>query len=80
MSTNTPTTQEGTDDEHNPHDDAVILDDGDADPWKGPFKERDKYGQLTGAAYLRCRACGVEALTGRKDAVRHREGCPHREE
>jgi len=46
-----------------------------SDVWKGPFPEYDKYGSLTGCSYVRCRDCGREVLTGRKDFASHRDGC-----
>lgn len=45
------------------------------DVYEGPFPEYDKYGNLTGCSYVRCRDCGIEPLTGRKEFVSHREGC-----
>jgi hypothetical protein len=45
------------------------------DPWEGPFPEYNKYGGLTGCSYVRCRDCGRETLTGRKDITSHRDGC-----
>jgi len=48
----------------------------EVDPWTGPFDERDKYGQPTGAAFVRCRECGVEVVTSADtDTVAHRDGC-----
>lgn len=55
------------------------LIDVDDDPWLGPFQEADKYGDPTGAAYVRCADCGVEVVTGDKDVATHREGCRHRD-
>ncbi|MFC6764182.1 hypothetical protein [Natrinema soli] len=55
-------------------EDAELLED-DADPWKGPFAEYDKYGQLTDAKFYRCRDCAREVVTGRKEFATHREGC-----
>ncbi|WMT10342.1 hypothetical protein NP511_22680 (plasmid) [Natrinema thermotolerans] len=55
---------------------AEILENDDVDPWKGPFHETDKYGQLTGAKYYRCRDCGREAHEDIDlDHVQHRDGC-----
>lgn len=55
-----------------------VLDDADADPWTGPFAEYDKYGELTGARYYRCRDCGVEVHEDiDREHVRHRDGCRH---
>lgn len=46
------------------------------DPWLGPFAEFDKYGEPTGAQYVRCRDCGVEAVTSiATDSVDHRANC-----
>ena len=48
----------------------------ESDPrWKGPFDERDKYGELTGARFVRCSACGVEVLAGETQHATHRDGC-----
>jgi hypothetical protein len=58
-------------------DHAKIVDDGDADPWNGPFSERDQYGQLTGARYVRCRDCGVEVVVGGAGPGIHGDDCPH---
>jgi hypothetical protein len=57
--------------------DGAELVDADAAPtWKGPFTEYDKYGQPTGAEYLRCRDCGVEVVTSvDTETVAHRDGC-----
>lgn len=59
---------------------AEILEGDDGDPWKGPFPEYTKYGTLTGSSYVRCRDCGLETLTGRKDFASHRDGCKHGDE
>lgn len=57
-------------------DGAEILEDDESDPWEGPFPETDKYGELTGERYYRCRSCGREALESiGRDAVGHRDGC-----
>jgi len=61
--------------ESSTHDGAEILESDDVDPFEGPFPEYDKYGALTGCSYVRCRDCGREALTGRKEYVTHRDGC-----
>jgi len=45
------------------------------DKWEGPFPEYDKYGNLTGCSYVRCRDCGREILTGRKEFASHRDNC-----
>jgi len=45
------------------------------DVYEGPFPEYDKYGNPTGCSYVRCRDCGREILTGRKDFATHRDGC-----
>lgn len=70
MSTNEPTTQEGTATETN-H--AVVVD--APARWEGPFAERGKYGELTGARYVRCSSCGVEVLAGEREHASHRGGC-----
>ncbi|ELZ01578.1 hypothetical protein C480_17872 [Natrialba aegyptia DSM 13077] len=56
-------------------DDAEILEPESDDPWKGPFPEFDKYGNPTGADYVRCRDCGREVIADRKSHVSHRDGC-----
>ena len=56
-------------------DGGEILDDAAPATWKGPFTEYDKYGEPTGARYVRCSACGVEVLTGDTEHARHRDGC-----
>jgi len=53
--------------------DCEVIESGDR--WKGPFPEYDKYGCLTGCSYVRCRDCGREVLTGRKEFATHRDGC-----
>lgn len=57
-------------------DGAEIIENDESDPWKGPFPETDKYGELTGEHYHKCRDCGREALEsiGREN-VPHRDGC-----
>jgi hypothetical protein len=57
----------------------IVDDDDDADPWNGPFSERDRYGQPTGARYVRCRSCGVEVLADHREAATHAGDCPHRD-
>jgi hypothetical protein len=57
-------------------DDAEVLDDDPADPWEGPHTEYDRYGHPTGAAYVRCRDCGIEVVTSTDtDRVKHRDSC-----
>lgn len=46
--------------------------------WEGPLSEHDAYGTPTGYTYVQCPDCGVEVLTGRREHVTHRRGCPHR--
>jgi hypothetical protein len=61
-----------------PDEGAEVLetDSDDVDPWAGPFDETDKYGCLTGTSYVRCRDCGVEAVTSvDTETVAHRDGC-----
>ena len=43
--------------------------------WEGPFTERDRYGEYTGASYVRCADCGIEVVVGDTDRAAHREGC-----
>jgi len=43
--------------------------------WRGPFTEYDKYGEPTGAEYVRCSACGVEVIAGDTQHATHRDGC-----
>lgn len=43
--------------------------------WKGPFTEYDRYGEPTGARYVRCSECGVEVLEDETDSATHRDGC-----
>jgi hypothetical protein len=63
------------------NDGAELLENTDSDPWEGPFSEYDKYGQPTGSSYVRCRSCGVEAVTGiERDRVEHRDGCAHQDD
>lgn len=57
-------------------DGAEIIENDESDPWKGPFAEYDKYGELTGERYYKCRDCGREALESiGRDAVGHRDSC-----
>jgi hypothetical protein len=61
-----------------PDEGAEVLegDSAGGDPWEGPHTEYDKYGQPTGAEYLRCRDCGVEVVTSvDTETVAHRDGC-----
>lgn len=59
-------------------DHAEVVDDGDdTDPWNGPFTEYDRYGQPTGARYVRCRDCGVEVIVGGAGPGVHADDCPH---
>jgi len=43
--------------------------------WEGPFTEYDRYGEPTGARYVRCTGCGVEVLAGDTEQATHRDGC-----
>ncbi|KOX94243.1 hypothetical protein AMR74_16060 [Halorubrum tropicale] len=43
--------------------------------WKGPFTEYGRYGEPTGAQYVRCSGCGVEVLEGETEHATHRDGC-----
>jgi nitrite reductase/ring-hydroxylating ferredoxin subunit len=57
-------------------DDGAEVVDADAPAtWKGPFTEYDKYGQPTGARYVRCSECGVEVLEGDTEHATHGAGC-----
>ena len=68
MSTHNPQPEGRTDTEH-----ATVVED---DPrWKGPFTEHDKYGEPTGARFVRCTGCGVEVLAGDTRHATHRDGC-----
>lgn len=58
-------------------DHAEIVDDGAGDVWNGPFTEFDKYGQPTGARYVRCRDCGVEVIVGGAGPGVHADDCSH---
>ena len=52
---------------------ATIVEDGPR--WKGPFTERDKYGEPTGARFVRCTGYGVEVLEVETEHATHRDGC-----
>ena len=54
---------------------AELVDDDAAPAWKGPFAETDKYGELTGARFVRCSECGIEVLEGETEHATHRAGC-----
>lgn len=41
-------------------------------------RERDKYGNDTGASFYRCRECGGEILTRCSKEKVHERGCPLR--
>ena len=56
-------------------DGAELVDDDAPATWKGPFTETDKYGEPTGARYVRCSGCGVEVLEGETEHATHRAGC-----
>ena len=43
--------------------------------WEGPFLERDRYGDLTGASYVRCPDCGIEVIVEDTARAHHRDGC-----
>jgi hypothetical protein len=56
--------------------DGAELVDADAPAtWNGPFTEYDKYGEPTGARYVRCSECGVEVLEGETATATHGAGC-----
>ena len=57
-----------TDTEH-----ATIVEEGPR--WKGPFPEYNRYGEPTGARYVRCSECGAEVLEGETEHASHRAGC-----
>ncbi len=56
-------------------DGAELVDDDAAPTWKGPFPEYNRYGEPTGARYVRCSECGVEVLEGETEHATHRDGC-----
>lgn len=56
-------------------DGAELVDDDAAPTWKGPFPEYNRYGEPTGARYVRCSECGVEVLEGETAHASHRDGC-----
>ena len=56
-------------------DGAELVDDDAPATWKGPFTETDKYGEPTGARYVRCSECGIEVLEGETEHATHRAGC-----
>jgi len=55
-------------------DGAEILDD-DGPEWVGPFTEYDRYGEPTGARFVRCPECGVEVLDDERATASHRPAC-----
>lgn len=55
-------------------DGAEILDDGGPE-WVGPFTEFDRYGEPTGARFVRCPECGVEVLDDERATASHRPAC-----
>jgi hypothetical protein len=61
-------TESSTESEH-----ATVVE--SAARWKGPFTEYDRYGEPTGAEYVRCSGCGVEVLAGDTQHATHRDGC-----
>jgi len=69
MSTYEPSDKGRTDTEH-----ATVVE--DAPRWKGPFTEYNRYGEPTGAEYVRCSSCGVEVLAGETRHATHRDECP----
>jgi len=68
MSAYDTTDRESTDTEH-----ATVVEEGPR--WKGPFAEHDKYGEPTGARFVRCTGCGVEVLESDTRHATHRDGC-----
>jgi hypothetical protein len=56
---------------------AEVIDGDDTNPWNGPFTEYDRYGQPTGARYVRCRDCGVEVIVGGAGPGVHTDDCSH---
>jgi len=80
MSTDDSAVQNGHDAEtvvSSAHAELVDADAGDA--WSGPHTEYNRYGEPTGHEYVRCRACGVEVVSGREHAATHRGDCRHGE-
>ena len=57
----------------------VLSTPSDGPTWEGPFTEYGRYGEPTGARYVRCRGCGVEVLEGSQEHASHRDGCSHAE-
>jgi|APHM01.1.fsa_nt_gi hypothetical protein len=55
-------------------DDAEVIE--QSAHWEGPFVEFDKYGEATGAEYVRCSGCGREVLEGREETATHSADCP----
>jgi len=55
-------------------DGAEILDDGGPE-WVGPFTEYDRYGEPTGARFVRCPECGIEVLDDHRATASHRPAC-----
>lgn len=47
----------------------------DPEKWRGPFSERDKYGNPTGERYVRCRSCRRSVLVEDRNQLTHAEGC-----
>jgi hypothetical protein len=43
--------------------------------WKGPFAEFDRYGEYTGASYVRGSNCRIEVIVGNTNPVTHHDGC-----
>jgi hypothetical protein len=58
---------------------AELVDADAGDTWSGPHTEYNRYGEPTGAQYVRCRACGVEVVSGRERDATHRGDCRHGE-
>lgn len=56
-------------------DGGELVDDDAPATWKGPFPEYNRYGEPTGARYVRCSECGVEVLAGDTEHASHRAGC-----
>lgn len=60
--------QSATDAEH-----ATIVE--ERPRWKGPFMEYHRYGEPTGARFVRCTGCGVKTLIDDSRHATHQDGC-----
>jgi hypothetical protein len=61
-------------------DGGVVSDDSEvietAAHWDGPHREFDKYGEPTGAEFVRCSGCGREVIVGNEEHATHAGDCP----